>query len=224
MTIEEKVEDLSKQLHELVKTAVIGDVKKMVTEVCPHCGNENEIAWDVEKQGYEMFCSCCGEKMMICSQCPEADSCDWCKDQNGKGNCKMMLNGDILKNFWFKKDQTYFELDGNSLIDCGIVNFPWNGNQLHYSSYHSEEFAKIAQKIKRFNDKLLAFKWCYDRDYKPDLEDDDEKYKIYFDHKTNRYLCTMLMHLDSMSVYFSSKKIAQMCCDWLNKEEHTNGD
>jgi transcription elongation factor Elf1 len=33
-------------------------------EWCPHCESENIIQWDVEKNGYEIICQHCGEKIM----------------------------------------------------------------------------------------------------------------------------------------------------------------
>lgn len=52
-----------------------------VVEVCPECGAENIITWDVEKDGYVAYCPHCGSKMMLCDECLHADDakvCDWC--------------------------------------------------------------------------------------------------------------------------------------------------
>ena len=52
-----------------------------VVEVCPECGAENIIRWDVEKEGYVAYCPHCGSKMMLCDECLHADDakvCDWC--------------------------------------------------------------------------------------------------------------------------------------------------
>jgi DNA-directed RNA polymerase subunit RPC12/RpoP len=52
-----------------------------VVEVCPECGEENIITWDVEKDGYVAYCPHCGSKMMLCDECLHADDakvCDWC--------------------------------------------------------------------------------------------------------------------------------------------------
>lgn len=53
-------------------------------EVCPHCGAENEIRWDINKDGFEAYCPHCGAKMMLCDACHHKygefhDDCDWCK-------------------------------------------------------------------------------------------------------------------------------------------------
>lgn len=52
-----------------------------VIEVCPECGAENVMTWDVEKEGYVAYCPHCGSKMMLCDECLHADDakvCDWC--------------------------------------------------------------------------------------------------------------------------------------------------
>lgn len=52
-----------------------------VVEVCPECGAENIMTWDVETEGYVAYCPHCGSKMMLCDECLHADDakvCDWC--------------------------------------------------------------------------------------------------------------------------------------------------
>lgn len=51
-----------------------------VCEVCPECGAENIMTWDVETEGYVAYCSHCGSKMMLCDECIHSDNaptCDW---------------------------------------------------------------------------------------------------------------------------------------------------
>lgn len=55
-------------------------------EVCPECGVENEIKWDINEDGFEAYCPHCGAKMMLCDACCHKygefhDDCDWCKDK-----------------------------------------------------------------------------------------------------------------------------------------------
>ena len=56
-------------------------------EVCPHCETENVFEnYDVKKEGYEVTCQHCGEKIMLCDECSHAwdnlgGFCDW---ENGK--------------------------------------------------------------------------------------------------------------------------------------------
>lgn len=59
-------------------------------EVCAECGAENEIRWNINKDGFEAYCPHCGAKMMLCDACYHKygechDDCDWCE---GKG-CHM---------------------------------------------------------------------------------------------------------------------------------------
>ena len=85
-----------------------------------------------------------------------------------------------------------------------------------YQRYLTKELAEQAKKLKDFNDKLLAFKYCYDLDYKPDLHNSNGgKWFIYFDIRDGVY--KYLWDNDKVNVvYFSSKEIAQKCADWLN--------
>lgn len=50
-----------------------------VTEMCPHCQNEVTVQWNVEKDGYELYCPYCGFPVMLCSMCDARDGkvCDW---------------------------------------------------------------------------------------------------------------------------------------------------
>lgn len=62
-----------------------------VVEQCPECGNEVWLKWDVERDGYTIYCPYCGYRMRLCSMCDVRDGgkCDW----NSKtGECK---NGKI---------------------------------------------------------------------------------------------------------------------------------
>lgn len=47
-----------------------------VTECCPHCDREITVSWDVEQDGYQIFCPNCGEPIMLCSMC-DREPCDW---------------------------------------------------------------------------------------------------------------------------------------------------
>lgn len=51
-----------------------------VVEVCPACGAENIIRWDVKKEGYVAYCPHCGSIMMLCDECMNSENapiCDW---------------------------------------------------------------------------------------------------------------------------------------------------
>lgn len=90
--------------------------------------------------------------------------------------------------------------------------------QSPYQYYLTKELAEQAKKLKDFNDKLLAFKYCYDRDYKPVFSGDydNRAYYVYYDSEDKEYNCDWDNISNRNVVYFSSEEIAQKCCDWLN--------
>ena len=91
-----------------------------------------------------------------------------------------------------------------------------------YGTYPTEEYALMAQKMKIFNDKLLAFKWCYDREYQPNWSDMiNPKYLVFYDYCSTQYDVDRVIPLSLNTVYFSSYEIAQKCADWLNSLEET---
>ena len=62
-----------------------------IVENCPNCGIDAEIAWNVEEYGYKAFCPHCGEVLMICSECMEANNdCDW----SGETGCRFHRKGE----------------------------------------------------------------------------------------------------------------------------------
>ena len=88
-----------------------------------------------------------------------------------------------------------------------------------YINYLSEEYARRASELAQFNNKLLAFKWCYDRDYKPDWDNTHEtKYLVYYCIDYHKYCVDWGSSIKRDAIYFSSEEIAQKCCDWLNNE------
>ena len=44
-----------------------------IVEQCPYCNNEVALHWDIEKDGYEVYCPYCGEPVMLCSICDARD-------------------------------------------------------------------------------------------------------------------------------------------------------
>lgn len=117
------------------------------------------------------------------------------------------------------KDRKYY-LNNQSNVD--FINMGYSFEKVKslslspYQHYLTKELAKQAKELKDFNDKLLAFKYCYDLDYKPNLHNlNGDKWFIYFDISDGVYKC--LWDNDKINVvYFSSKEIAQKCADWLN--------
>ena len=60
-----------------------------VTEVCPHCGSEITMIWDVAQAGYKAFCPVCGERLMLCDMCLHPEG--------GGGNCDYDSKTDTCK-------------------------------------------------------------------------------------------------------------------------------
>lgn len=123
------------------------------------------------------------------------------------------------KNDYNNKGKQYY-LNNYSNVDfiimCESFERVEELSQSPYQRYLTKELAEQAKKLKDFNDKLLAFKYCYDLDYKPDLHNPNgDKWLIYFDIRDGVY--KYLWDNDKVNVvYFSSKEIAQKCADWLN--------
>lgn len=122
---------------------------------------------------------------------------DYCKDRkyylNNESNIDFINGGDN-----FEKVKSHF--------------------QSPYQHYLTEELAEQARKLKDFNDKLLAFKYCYDLDYKPVFSGDydNRAYFVYYDSLDSKYDYDWDNVFNRNVVYFSSEEIAQKCCDWLN--------
>ena len=60
-----------------------GSVDGHEIEVCPHCGKEVELWWDINKDGFKAFCPYCGKRLMLCDACTHrygyyASDCDYC--------------------------------------------------------------------------------------------------------------------------------------------------
>lgn len=129
----------------------------------------------------------------------------------------------VLAEYWndINSGKELCYLDGYNDIRHGYLMAEYSDNNASYSNYPTKEYAEQAQKIKEFNDKLLAFKWCYDRDYTPDWNDhESSKYYVYYDNYLGEYDEDYIsgMEMEEPMVYFSSKEIAQKCCDWLNEK------
>ena len=86
-----------------------------------------------------------------------------------------------------------------------------------FEYFPTGEYAKKLRKLNRLNGMMLAFKWCYDRDYVPNWAVDSCKYTIMWDTATNRFDYTWSNIALFNHVYFSSDFIAKKCAEWLNK-------
>lgn len=132
----------------------------------------------------------------------------------------------VLEEYWncLNSDRgvTYYVDGSNKVYNAKLSNKYDDTNTDRYANYPTKEYAEQAQKIKEFNDKLLAFKWCYDRDYEPKWECNgltkENKYYVYYDDSYGEYDYDYVCNYQSNLVYFSSEKTAKKCCDWLNTE------
>lgn len=119
----------------------------------------------------------------------------------------------------YNKDKHYY-IDWNGDIDWVTVSEMDAFEEIlnPYSNYLTEELAKQAKKLKDFNDKLLAFKYCYDLDYKPVFSGDydNRAYFVYYDSDDGKYDYSWNSTRNHNVIYFSTKEIAQKCADWLN--------
>lgn len=110
---------------------------------------------------------------------------------------------------------TQYWLDSDGEVDNGAADYmSYKFNP--YCNYNDDTFAEKAARMKKFTDMLLAFKWCYDRNYEPDWSTNDDKYFVAYDSVEGQYDTTYSIALSYNVVYFSSEDIAQKCVDWLN--------
>lgn len=117
-----------------------------------------------------------------------------------------------------KLDRMYY-IDSDGSIDYVFHSLPFDDmDPSPYGYYPTIELAEQAKAMKDFNDKMLAFKYCYDADYVPDWTDLSlSKYTVYWDALDGAYGVDWgrTMYREN-SVYFSTEEIAQKCADWLN--------
>jgi hypothetical protein len=87
-----------------------------------------------------------------------------------------------------------------------------------FEDFPTKEYAEKLRKMNRLNGMMLAFKWCYDRDYEPNWADEDScKYTIIWNVTNNRFDYVWSTITRCNCVYFSSDDIAKKCAEWLNK-------
>lgn len=130
------------------------------------------------------------------------------------------------KDYFNSSEPHYYFLDAESAVDGAIYYCDYNENNFTinpYCNYPLKDYAFKAQKLKKFDDMLLAFKYCYDRDYKPSYATEELKYYIYYNNYANAYRYERIYNWIEPIIYFSSEKIADKCCDWLN-EIDPNGE
>lgn len=96
-------------------------MKETITELCPNCGTEVEILWDITIQGHMTKCPCCGKQLMLCSECGHA-ACDY--DQSSD-LCRRVVEAMWmeLSDIPMETPDSEEEFFAESFILCGIA-FP----------------------------------------------------------------------------------------------------
>ena len=129
------------------------------------------------------------------------------------------------RTFMSNEGRTFYYINEFNDIEEGKVynetNSPCLEDINKCTNYPTKELAEQSLKLKSFNDKLLAFKYCYDRDYVPDWKDGAEKKYYIFMHceyRDNYFDYDCAVNYKHGTVFFSSEEIAEKCCDWLNNE------
>lgn len=59
---------------------------ELIVEFCGYCAEEQSFYWNIKKDGYQTFCPKCGQILMLCSICPDADECSF--DPNTEDCCQ----------------------------------------------------------------------------------------------------------------------------------------
>lgn len=117
-----------------------------------------------------------------------------------------------------KLDRMYY-IDSDGDVDYVFHSLPFDATDLNpYGYYPTIGLAEQAKAMKDFNDKLLAFKYCYDADFEPDWNDVfRSKFYVYYDAMSDRYKPQYARRFQwKCTVYFSTYAIAQKCANWLN--------
>lgn len=77
-----------------------------------------------------------------------------------------------------------------------------------YAQYFADECQHIAD--------MLHIKYLYDRDYKPNWEDDSEKkYFVYYNCNVGRFCVEYTKSYIYSPVCFSNEEVAKLCAEWL---------
>ena len=115
-------------------------------EVCPYCGGENILQWDVEANGYEATCQHCGKPMMLCDACLHSDDnkemkCYW-SEATGCFRKRKFADGDAMYKYLTAGNDLYNK-------ETGEYVFQYNDAGALCTYYLKPETAKeIAAKAK----------------------------------------------------------------------------
>lgn len=131
------------------------------------------------------------------------------------------ITDELLEDYFSCFNGSMYYLNENGVVEENVVYSTDSEFDLYpYLNYPNKEYAFQAQKLKKFNDMLLAFKWCYDRDFEPDWNSDEDKYSVYYcqNQFAKGYKIDFTVNCNNNNiVYFSSEDIAEKCAEWLNK-------
>lgn len=136
-------------------------------------------------------------------------------EDNAKEVYATIYTLDLLKDYVDTFDNEMFWVECDSICH-GYVGED-DDNIFSFDNFPTVEYAKKLQKLNKFNGMMLAFKWCYDRDYEPDWDDDGTtKYTVVWD-KYEGFHRVCSQSTTANQVYFSSDEAAVKCAEWLNK-------
>ena len=119
------------------------------------------------------------------------------------------------------RENVVYYLDDDSEIE--YTNWWMSGNFSNILDYNKNPFCgyttsnivEQAFKLKKFNDILLAFKFCYDLTY---IREKTSAYIVVWNSDRSTYFTELLRaNAHTNSVYFSSGSIAKRCAEFLNK-------
>ena len=131
---------------------------------------------------------------------------------------------DVLERYKYSRELSdcLYYLDENSKISS-VISSVRGGYEFvedvenPYDTYPTKKLAQQAQKMKKFNDLCLAFKYCHDEDYQPNWSNYEYKYRVIYDFENNRYYVEQPEKYYCNVVHFSSREIAQKLADYLNE-------
>jgi DNA-directed RNA polymerase subunit RPC12/RpoP len=77
---EDDPEEAVRRLDEEEPDLYCGSEDGMEVEYCNVCGNEIELRWDINRDGFQAHCPVCGSRLMLCDACNHrhGEPCDDC--------------------------------------------------------------------------------------------------------------------------------------------------
>lgn len=114
-------------------------------------------------------------------------------------------------------DDVYYINEDSEVRQCVVTVTFSTDVENPYDVYVTEALARQAQKIKKFNDLCLAFKYCYDNNYQPNWSNYEYKYYVVYDVEDNIYYVEQFQSCCGNIVYFSCRELAQKLADYLNE-------